>query len=105
MSQRSTHRNLRPAIWLGLSALGFLAALALGSTALALLASLAVVGRSSRSNASHKTATDGARAPPGAYSPARARPSDRRNATPATPRHDRPTVRWRRVTSFSRLTR
>ena len=44
MSQRSTHRNRRPAIWVTLSALAFVAALALGSDALALVASLAVVG-------------------------------------------------------------
>lgn len=44
MSQRSTHRNRRPAIWVALSALAFVAALALGSDALALVASLAVVG-------------------------------------------------------------
>lgn len=43
MSPRSTRRNRRPAIWLGLSAIVFAAALALGSAALALLASLAVV--------------------------------------------------------------
>jgi hypothetical protein len=44
MSQRSTRRNLRPILWLGLSAVGFAAAIALGSTALVLLASLAIVG-------------------------------------------------------------
>ena len=44
MSQRTTHRNRRPAVWLGLSAIAFGAALALGSAALVLVASLAVVG-------------------------------------------------------------
>jgi hypothetical protein len=44
MSQRTTHRNRRPAIWLGLSALAFVVAVALGSAALALVASLAAVG-------------------------------------------------------------
>jgi hypothetical protein len=44
MSQRSTRRNPHPVMWLGLSVLAFVAALALGSAALALVASLAVVG-------------------------------------------------------------
>jgi hypothetical protein len=44
MSQRSTRRNLRPVLWLGLSAVAFVAALALGNAALVLLASLAVIG-------------------------------------------------------------
>jgi hypothetical protein len=44
MSQRSTRRNLRPILWLGLSAVGFAAAIALGNAALVVLASLAIVG-------------------------------------------------------------
>jgi hypothetical protein len=44
MSQHSTRRNLRPILWLGLSAVAFAAAFALGSVALVLLASLAIVG-------------------------------------------------------------
>lgn len=44
MSQRSTRRNLRPILWLGLSAVAFVAALALGNAALVLLASLAIIG-------------------------------------------------------------
>jgi hypothetical protein len=44
MSQRTTRRNLRPMFWLGLSVVGFAAALALGNAALALFASLAIVG-------------------------------------------------------------
>ena len=44
MSQGSARRNLRPALWLGLSIVGFAAAIASGSAAPALLASLAIVG-------------------------------------------------------------
>ena len=44
MSPRSTRRNLRPILWLGLSAVAFVAALALGNAALALVASVAIVG-------------------------------------------------------------
>jgi hypothetical protein len=44
MSQHSTRRNLRPILWLGLSAVAFVGALALGNAALVLLASLAIVG-------------------------------------------------------------
>lgn len=43
MSPRSTHRNLRPAIWLAISVLAFVAALALGSAALVLIGSLGIV--------------------------------------------------------------
>jgi hypothetical protein len=43
MSQRSTRRNLRPILWLGLSAVAFAGAFALGNAALALVASLAIV--------------------------------------------------------------
>jgi hypothetical protein len=43
MSKRSTRRNLRPILWLGLSAAAFLVALALGNAALALVGSLAIV--------------------------------------------------------------
>ena len=44
MSQRRTRRNLRPVLWLGLSAAAFAAAVALGNAALVVLASLAIVG-------------------------------------------------------------
>jgi hypothetical protein len=44
MSQRRTRRNLRPALWLGLSAAAFAGAVALGNAALVVLASLAIVG-------------------------------------------------------------
>ena len=44
MSQRSTRRNLRPILWLGLSVVAFAGALALANAALALVASLAIVG-------------------------------------------------------------
>ena len=37
-------RNLRPILWLGLSLVGFVAALALRSSALAVLASVAILG-------------------------------------------------------------
>ena len=43
MSQPSTRRNLRPILWLGLSAVAFAGAFALGNAALALVASLAIV--------------------------------------------------------------
>ena len=44
MSIRPTRRNLRPIVWLGLSAVAFAAAIAFGNAALALLASLALLG-------------------------------------------------------------
>ena len=44
MPYQWTRRNLRPVLWVGLSALGFAAAVELGSTALALIASLAMFG-------------------------------------------------------------
>jgi len=44
MSQCSTRRNLRPILWLGLSAVAFVGALAIGNAALVLVASLAIVG-------------------------------------------------------------
>ena len=44
MSKRPTRRNLRPGLWLGLSAVAFAGAVALGNAALVLLASLAIVG-------------------------------------------------------------
>ena len=44
MSRRAAPRNLRPIVWLGLSVLGFVAAVALQSSALAVLASVAILG-------------------------------------------------------------
>lgn len=44
MSDQRTRRNYLPVIWLGLSALGFGAAVALGYGALALLGSFAILG-------------------------------------------------------------
>jgi len=44
MTQRSSRRNLRPILWLGLSAVSFVAALALGNAALVLVASVGIVG-------------------------------------------------------------
>ena len=44
MSHPWMRRNLRPVLWVGLSALGFAAAVELGSTAPALIASLAMFG-------------------------------------------------------------
>jgi hypothetical protein len=43
MSGRRTRRNLWPVLWVGLSELGFAAALELSSSALALIASLAML--------------------------------------------------------------
>ena len=44
MPKRSTRRNLRPILWLGLSVVAFAAAIALGNATPVLLASLAIVG-------------------------------------------------------------
>jgi hypothetical protein len=44
MSKRPARRNLRPVLWLALSAAAFAAALALGTAALVLIGSLAIVG-------------------------------------------------------------
>jgi hypothetical protein len=44
MSQRSTRRNLRPVLWLGLSVVAFVAAIALANAALVLLGCLGIVG-------------------------------------------------------------
>ena len=44
MTQRPARRNVRPILWLALSALAFAAAFALGNSAFVLLASLAIVG-------------------------------------------------------------
>jgi len=44
MSRRTAPRNLRPIVWLGLSVLGFVAAVDLQSSALAGLASVAILG-------------------------------------------------------------
>ena len=44
MSRRAAPRNLRPIVWLGLSVLGFVAAVDLQSSALAGLASVAILG-------------------------------------------------------------
>jgi hypothetical protein len=44
MSRRGASRNLRPILWLSLSIVGFVAALALRSSALAVLASVAILG-------------------------------------------------------------
>jgi hypothetical protein len=44
MSRRAAPRNLRPIVWLGLSVLGFAAAVMLQSSALAVLASVAILG-------------------------------------------------------------
>jgi hypothetical protein len=44
MSTRPTRRNLRPALWLAISLIGFVAGVGLGNVGFALLASLAMVG-------------------------------------------------------------
>jgi hypothetical protein len=44
MSRRAAPRNLRPIVWLGLSVVGFVGAVALQSSALAVLASVAILG-------------------------------------------------------------
>jgi hypothetical protein len=44
MSRRAAPRNVRPILWLSLSVLGFVAALALRSSVLAVFASVAILG-------------------------------------------------------------
>jgi hypothetical protein len=44
MSRQRTRRNLRPALWVGISLIGFALALGLQSAAVAFLASLALLG-------------------------------------------------------------
>jgi hypothetical protein len=44
MLRRKAPRNLRPFLWLSLSVVGFVAALALRSSAIAVLASVAILG-------------------------------------------------------------
>jgi hypothetical protein len=44
MSHQRARRNLRPVLWVGLSAVGFAAAIELGTAAIALIASLAMLG-------------------------------------------------------------
>lgn len=44
MSRQRTRRNLRPVLWVAISAIGFALALGLQSAAVAFLASLALLG-------------------------------------------------------------